>query len=232
MSIQGGAAAGAAYGPLGAAVGGLLGGIFSGLGQRKANKQNLQIAREQMSFQERMSNTAVQRRMEDFRKAGINPLLAARYDATTPAGALATMQNVGGAAITGIQQGTASALNVAQENTQREQAKLAAEQSLHEVQKRLETEERIPLVQADAAIRELNIPEAKAFAEYWRKLFEDPDFFAQMRTLQAGGLAGQVGTVVNVTLDTFEEITKEAGVQIDQLRSREKGDWPDPQSTR
>jgi hypothetical protein len=188
----------------------LIGGIFSGLGQRKANKQNIALAREQMAFQERMSNTAVQRRMEDFRKSGINPLLAARYDATTPAGALATMQNVGGAAITGMQQGAASALGVAQENTQREQAKLLAEQSMHEVQKRLLTEEQIPLAQADAAIRELNIPEAKAFAEYWTKLFEDPDFYAQMRTLQAGGLAGQVGTVVNVTLDAFEGITSEA----------------------
>lgn len=188
----------------------LIGGIFSGLGQRKANKQNIALAREQMAFQERMSNTAVQRRMEDFRKSGINPLLAARYDATTPAGALATMQNVGGAAVTGAQQGAASALGVAQENTQREQAKLLAEQSMHEVQKRLLTEEQIPLAQADAEIRKLNIPEAKAFAEYWTKLFEDPDFYAQMRTLQAGGLAGQVGTVVNVTLDAFDEITQDA----------------------
>ena len=58
----------------------------------RANKQNLQIAREQMAFQERMSNTAVQRYAKDLEAAGFNRLLAAGGNsASTPSGSSATM---------------------------------------------------------------------------------------------------------------------------------------------
>lgn len=72
---------------------GLFGGAASLFGSHSANKQNLQIAREQMAFQERMSNTAHQREVKDLRKAGLNPLLSANGGATTPGGASAHMVN-------------------------------------------------------------------------------------------------------------------------------------------
>ncbi len=52
-------------------VGTAAGGLGGYYGQRETNVASAQQAQKQMDFQERMSNTAVQRRMADLRKAGI-----------------------------------------------------------------------------------------------------------------------------------------------------------------
>lgn len=96
---------------LGAAIAGgtsLLGGILGNEANRRntaasnaqaakntaaANATNLQIARENTQFQERMSNSAYQRAMADMGKAGLNPMLAYQQGgAGTPTGSTATMQ--------------------------------------------------------------------------------------------------------------------------------------------
>ena len=71
----------------------LIGGLLGRSGQRDANRRNLQIAREQMAFQERMSNTAYQRAAQDLQAAGLNRILALGKPASTPAGQTAVMSN-------------------------------------------------------------------------------------------------------------------------------------------
>ena len=82
-------------------------GIYNQIERNAAMQYNSAEALKNREFQEKMSNTAYQRAVEDMKKAGINPILAfANGGASTPGGS--------GATITGASMGmpSASALGV------------------------------------------------------------------------------------------------------------------------
>lgn len=118
------------------------------LGGAWQNSANRREARANRQFQERMSSTAAQRAVADYRAAGLNPALAYDRPASSPGGSVAQMENpVGRAVSSGVSAMMArkqiEAIQVQNEKTAAETAKTRVDGANAIIQGDLLTQEKL-----------------------------------------------------------------------------------------
>lgn len=132
--------------------------VGSLIGGKKQQDASMDMAREQMAFQERMSNTAHQREVADLRAAGLNPILSANKGASSPGGAMGTAQNYIGEA---VRSGISTAMQ-----SERLQADIdSIEQSVQQSKSQEQlNKEQVPLVRAQVGQTQAN---SDLLAQQW-----------------------------------------------------------------
>lgn len=104
----------------------IIGGLLSAGGSIYASSRSARSAKEQMAFQERMSSTAAQRSVEDYRRAGLNPALAYERTASSPGGGATTFEDP-------ISKGISTAQGTAQFLAQMKQAVTTQRLTEHQI---------------------------------------------------------------------------------------------------
>jgi hypothetical protein len=106
-------------------LGAIIGGAASLAGSALTAHLSKRESARNRRYQERMSNTAHRREVEDLRAAGINPILSAKLGgASTPVGAVAPMPDFGASITSGMQAATQHSQMLADTNLKNANAAL------------------------------------------------------------------------------------------------------------
>lgn len=174
-------------------------------GAKAANRETAASTAKQMAFQERMSNTAHQRQVNDLRAAGINPILSAKLGgASTPQGASYTAQNVGLATTQGFSNVAGGMQSIASARQSQAQTKQI------QAQTKVTKQQEIKLKQEIVQMEDLH-------NERWQRLFATmgpeniaTSVIAAINDVNIQTLLSQVGGNVGVNLKSDLEKMLEA----------------------